>query len=436
MIAAPMAPWIERLRERTRPGEQRLAHTPWCTALASNTLALPSHVGWLRVWEILYEVVEAGLARAADARLREVWPEPQWRLPVLQRCVASFAARAVPEAARAQIEAMLMAQRLRRVALVEPVGLLGALYGLHLATSTLASQQREAGSLEPAAAELELWSHVRALSVDELAARMQAVPLEPPAQEVIIAAAVELLDRLEPVLGVLHPFVHEPVSGLADQLNFEAGAHPITADLRELHVALCTGVESWQAFPYYEARYAARGRRFTNSDSAWLVALCDLDVAMVHKQVGWLGRMLAARGMPRFLLEDHLELLHLRLCEVLPERSEHYAVLRSAAHVLRDARREHLPQHEHDALAEEFERAVGSDERGYLPRMGEVLAAAVADERDGITAAVSSLAGWLTDPARFGPVWIAAVHATIERARGVAPRAMPVADSRQPKRRR
>lgn len=431
-----MAPWIERLRERTRPGEQRLAHTPWCTVLATNALALPSHVGWLRVWEILYEVVEAGLARAADARLREVWPEPQWRLPVLQRCVASFAARSVPEATRAQLEAMLVAQRLRRVALVEPVGLLGALYGLHLATRTLAAQQREAGGLEPTAAELELWSHVRALSVDELAGRMQAVPLDPPAQEVIIAAAVELLDRLEPVLGALHPFVHEPVSGLVDHLNFEAGSHPITDDLRELQVALRAGAESWQAFPYYEARYAARGLRFTNSDSAWLVALSELDAPIVHKQVSWLGRVLATRGMPRLMLEEHLELLHAGLCEVLPERSKHYAVLREAAHGLRDARREHLPQHEHDALAQGFERAVGSDERARLPRMGELLAAAVADERAGITGAVSSLVGWLTDPARFGPVWIAAVHATIERARAAIPSTAPITGSRHPKRRR
>lgn len=431
-----MAPWIERLRERTRAGEQRLVGTSWCTALATNALALPSYVGWLRAWELLYEVVEAGLARAADARLREVWPEPQWRRPVLQRAVASFAARAVPEATRAQLEAMLVAQRLRRVALREPMGLLGALYGLHLVTSTVASRQGVARGLEPGEPERELWAHVRATPADELAARMQAMPLDPPAQEVIIAAAVELLDRLEPVLGALHPFVHEPVSGLVDHLNFEAGAHPITDDLRELQVALRAGAESWQAFPYYEARYAARGLRFTNSDSAWLVALSELDAPIVHRQVGWLGRVLAARGMPRLMLEEHLELLHVGLCEVLPERSKHYAVLREAAHVLRDARREHLPQHEHDALAQGFERAVGSDERARLPRMGELLAAAVADERAGITGAVSSLAGWLTDPARFGPVWIDAVRATIERARGAIPSTAPSMGSRDPKRRR
>lgn len=407
-----MEPWIERLRERTRQGEQRVADTSWCTALASQALALPSFVGWLRGWEILYEVVEAELARTTDPRLREVWPAPQWRLPVLQRCVAGFPAKAVPQAARALLEAMLVAQHLRRAARLEPMTLLGALYGLHVATGIAAA--RASGLDLPAP---ELWAHVQATEVDDLAARMQAMRLDRRAQEVVIAAAVELLDRLMPVLCALHPFVHEPLGELVHQLNYEAGAHPITDDLRELHVALCAGEASWQAFPYYEARYGGRGRRFTNSDSAWLVGLCRLEAASVHKQVAWLGAMLATRGMPRLMLEEHLELLHVRLCEALPERREQYAVLRSAARVLRDARHGQMDPREHDALAGEFERAVGGREPAYLPRMGELLAAAVADERDGITGAVSSLAGWLMDRGRFGAAWVEAVEATIERTR-------------------
>lgn len=417
---ASMEPWIERLNERTRAGEQRLAATSWCMALTAGTLDLASYVGWLRAFEILYEALETELVRTTDVRLRDVWPEPEWRLPVLQRSVAAFAARALPESPRAQLEAMLVAQQLRRAALPEPVTLLGALYGLHLASSVATAGERVAGCLDVPDHELVFRTHVRATPAADLAARMQAVQLDAPAQERVTAAAVDLLDRLVPVLSVLHPLVQEPLERLVDQLNPEAGGHPITDDLRELHVALCAGAESWQAFAYYEARYGARGLRFTNSDSAWLVGLCHHGAAHVHKQVGWLGRMLAARGMPRLMLEQHLELLHERLCEALPDRSGRYAVLRDAAHVLRDARREQLPQHDHDALALDFEQHVGSDERARLPRIGELLVAAVADERDGITGAVSSLAGWLTDPARFGPSWIAAVQSTLERARAVS----------------
>jgi hypothetical protein len=49
--------------------------------------------------------------------------------------------------------------------------------------------------------------------------------------------------------------------------------------------------------------------------------------------------------------------------------------------------------------------------------MGALLAAAVADERNGVTHAVASLEEWAADPSRFPAHWIGAVHDTIARAR-------------------
>jgi hypothetical protein len=49
--------------------------------------------------------------------------------------------------------------------------------------------------------------------------------------------------------------------------------------------------------------------------------------------------------------------------------------------------------------------------------MGSILVAAVADEAAGITRAVTSLQGWLTDSERFPPHWCEAVRTTLDHAR-------------------
>jgi len=64
-----------------------------------------------------------------------------------------------------------------------------------------------------------------------------------------------------------------------------------------------------------------------------------------------------------------------------------------------------------------FDRQVGSEWQRQLPRTGGLLAAAVADERAGITQAVPSIEGWMTEPSRFPAHWIAAVRTTIRTAR-------------------
>src|SRR4051812_16513914 len=96
-------------------------------------------------------------------------------------------------------------------------------------------------------------------------------------------------------------------------LNPEAGNHAVTTDPRELGAAIRVGERTRERFVYYERRYGERGRRFTHSDSAWIVTLAGNPPAVVERQLRWLGSLLAARGMPRWLLEVHLEGLHAQL---------------------------------------------------------------------------------------------------------------------------
>lgn len=200
-------------------------------------------------------------------------------------------------------------------------------------------------------------------------------------------------------------------------INPDAGRHSITEDPRELEAALRAGDESWRQYPYYEWRFGERGRRFGHSDSAWIVGLTQYGQQTVDQQIRWLGSLLSPRGIPQWLLEQHLAVVYDALTAAVPERQEAYAVLRGAAAMLSDSRRTHLPDDTLQALDTAFEQQVGEEWRERRKGIGSLLAAAVADEKAGITRAVSNLEEWLTNPAQFSPEWIRAVRETIRIAR-------------------
>lgn len=182
--------------------------------------------------------------------------------------------------------------------------------------------------------------------------------------------------------------------------------------LRELRAALVAGERSWRESPYYLARYGERGMRFTRSDSGWLVTLSREDEIVADRQVDWLARVLAARGMPSVLLERHLEILHEELSKALPETP--YQSLRAAAARLRRDRLSALPRFE-ELVAEATPRLEGGP---LAPRECAVLlAGAAADEKRGLARAVSSLTAWLCDRTRASSSFTAAADAALDAAR-------------------
>jgi hypothetical protein len=252
------------------------------------------------------------------------------------------------------------------------------------------------------------------------ARRLSEAAAGPAELDAVVEAAREACSGIEEIIAALYPItVHTP-HDLVPALNPEAGSHPIPDDVREIRAALLAGERSWRRFPYYAWRYGARGRRFTRSDSAWLVTLTNHRQAAVDQQITWLGRLLAARGMPQWMLELHLEVLQQELVAAVPEKQEAYAKLLHAAAVLRDMRRTQIDDAVFQSLAAEFDALVGPDWSARLPRTGGLLVAAVADAKAGIPNAVTSLEGWMTDPARFPQTWIAAVHTMLRKAREYA----------------
>jgi hypothetical protein len=220
----------------------------------------------------------------------------------------------------------------------------------------------------------------------------------------------------------MHDPPPHPLRTVATAVNPEAGTHTVTADPRELAAVERAGERSWSAWPYFARRYGERGRRFTRSDSAWIATLAELPAEAVSTQVRWLAGLLAARGMPRLLLEEHLLVLHQELVAAAPDRGDAYAVLQRGAEMLRAERQQHLSDPTLLMLEAAFHRWVPPEPPTNELRAGLLIGAAVADERAGLPRAVDSLLEWLADPTLFGQPWRTAVDSVLRQARG-APRA-------------
>lgn len=198
--------------------------------------------------------------------------------------------------------------------------------------------------------------------------------------------------------------------------NASAGNHPLPSDRREIEAVLRAGRRCYETHPYLWQRYGARGEEFSRSDGGYLVTLASNPQSYVDSQVDWLGQVLANRGLPRKLLEDHLELLVEELTLAVPGREAKYRKLHRAAQNIRQAGQIWISQAQFNNLVVSFEEQAGVGLKGA----GELLVAAVSDECCGMTKAVSSLVSWLGDAHRFTPQWCAAVNDTIARARIMA----------------
>jgi len=207
-------------------------------------------------------------------------------------------------------------------------------------------------------------------------------------------------------------------TSIAAVVNPFAGLHPVTASPDELRAVQRATEAALRETPYYLERFGERGRLFGGSDGGWLVTLCGGDAEYVERQVLWLSRVLSSRGIPRWLLQRYLQILHDELAGSVPDAGPRCAALLQAASLLHDMQRRHIPEPDARALASVFDLRADAAWRARLPGMGRILVGAVVDEADGIASAVVSVVQWAADPARFPPQWVAAVQATVTEARG------------------
>lgn len=200
-------------------------------------------------------------------------------------------------------------------------------------------------------------------------------------------------------------------------LNPDAGMTPMPTDPRELEAALRAGRITQRITPYYGFRYGERGARFTRSDSAFLATLPGHAAHTVQRQVEWLAGVLANRGMPTLLLEQHLRVLAHELVRAIPERKADFEKLVACSRALGARRNAALPDRVGRGLAAAFPAAAGLPPSRLAASVGQILIAAVADERVGMINAVPSIEAFFLDRSLFPPAFVDAARITIARAR-------------------
>jgi heme oxygenase len=413
---------LEALRAGTRAHRRSVESTDFLAELAAGRLSLASYVSLLRSLRALFAAAEGAAAVAAHPAVAAVFSPEDTALAALAADLAALDTVPHRILSDAELRAAAAAQDLRLAAPSAPLRSLGHLYVLAGALregAALRGQVADAlGLAGPAGlAFLDLAGAGGAARWRSLCARLDARSLTKPERGAVVDGAVGLLGALADVLTALPAGAESAPSGVAIHLNREAGSHPVASDPRELAAALRAGERTWAEHPYYEQRYGERGRRFTRSDSGWLVTLTAAAPAVVEGEVAWLARLLAARGMPRLLMERHLLTLHAELVAAVPDEAPRYAKIAAAARALGAARREWVGDERLAELGRRFDAAAGPALAAALPGVGELIGGAVADERHGLSRAVPSLAGWLTDRARFPERWAEAVAATLAAAR-------------------
>lgn len=407
-------PLARQLREATRQRHDRLEALPFAQRLAAGDLPLTAYTGYLRAMATIHAVLEHQLSVSDEPRITGVWHPDMVKLDAVLADLAYFAADGLDEIPAAADAAQQLANRLLNRSVESPVSLLGYVYvfeGAMLGAQVLAPQVAAAFDLSGEAG----LSHLTGYGADTRERWQRCVDdinrlaLADDERSALLVAAGEAFDGVHAVLAALHPLLTSSAALPASALNPEAGTHPVAQDPREIVAAKAAGERCLRAYPYLVWRYAERGRRFTDSDGAWLVTLADGDQAEVDRQVDWLGRVLATRGIPRLLLERHLLLLHDELVERLPARADDYARLRVSAERLAAERRTRITDDEMVRIRVRFDAAVGADWRARLPNTGEVLVAAWLDTRAGIPGVLDNVRDWHSDPARFPPAWVDAV---------------------------
>jgi heme oxygenase len=413
---------MEKLKAGTEAAHRRLESAPFFSALADCQLPLESYLGQLRALAVIYGVLEQVLASCADPRIGSVWNREMLKLPLLENDLRFFASRTVPDLKEALDVALKAAEQIRFLSVEYPLALLGYVYvleGSTLGATVLRPLIARAFLLTGAEGLAYLQNYgpeVRA-SWAQFQQRMNQLCLSAEERGQIVKAAGDFFQRLDSVFRALYPFPPESKACFVLTINPEAGRHAVPADSREVEAAIRAGDICWERYPYYEQRYGERGRRFSRSDAAWQATLYHFEPAHISQQVRWLGRVLAGRGMPTFLLADQLVILVEELAAAIPENRSAYERLLPAAAELRESRRRRLTDAQIRAIDTGFDRAVGPEWTARLPHTGTLLGCAVADELEGSELAVESLRQWMTDATRFPAGWIAAVESTLAQAR-------------------
>ncbi len=422
---------MEHLKRETHHLHIALVKLPFITSLADGSLPLAAYVNQLRAFATIFGAFESAINELNDPDLKTSLGLEESRFNYLLRDLGCFGRELIPEIAGVRRSSVAMASRIRLLSLESSGGLLGYLYvlqgtvlGNRVHLPDIRRNYGVTGALGGAFyagygdRTDEYWGGITLLVNGAVAAG--ADPGE------VTAAAREAFNFLHEIHAALYPLPPPgEMSFSATSINPEAGSHAIPDDGMEIRAALMAAHTCRLSYPYFDARYGERGKRFAESDAAWLASLVHLPESEVVAQVAWLGGVLSSRGMPRVTLEHQLTALHGVLVAARPHRHLEYDRLLAASRWLKGERLRQIPAQLSAGIVAEFVVASQGEMDGLLQGMGRLIVSAVCDEAGGITGAVTTVQQWAGDSGRFSAGWIVAVRECIAQARTMISRREP-----------
>jgi len=404
----------ELLRTETAGLHDRLERLPYFQALQSGELCKPAIVSLMRSLAIIHAVLERELSQVATPGLAELSKRAIAKVPLLIADLATLGAESVPSVTAAIRGALDYGAAILTDA-DDPWSLAGVLYvlegsqkgGVVLQQAYLRCLKINVGQLSY----FGCYGRRTAAHWTDFGAALDSLRIGTEQARQVVAAAIRCFQHLETICTALHPHASGDLKHHVTAVNFEAGDHAMPQDPREIALALCAASTAWKQYPYLEHRFGGRGRRFTSSDSCWLVALARMPVEAATRNLEWLRGVLASRGIPTVILEGHLHAISLALAAEFAEHvemPEHYQRFLAKLEAERDALGGGAVQLSH--LVATFDRRFRSCGGFRVASAAQLIASGWIDERSGIVGAQAAVVDWFTDPERFADDWIANVR--------------------------
>jgi heme oxygenase len=399
----------ELLKAETADLHERLETLPFFRALHAGSLPKPAIVSFLRSLSIIHAVLERSLALISCGPIAELNRHAASKVPLLVADLEAVGAESLPSLTAAIQGALEYGAEILTSA-GDPLSLVGPLY-------VLEGSQNGGMVLKHAYAQclsipddrlsyIGCYGSATAAHWKAFCDFLNALALDDEQAKQVAQSAIHCFERLENICAALYPYGNKEFKHHVAAINYEAGNHAMPQNPLEIALALRAGRAAWEKYPYLEHRFGERGKRFTSSDSCWLVALTRMSVKSATKNLEWLRTVLASRGIPTVILEGHLAAISQALAVESPEQAQLRA--RFDPFLLsRDAERRALIGAESvSQLINQFDQRLRACAGLIVDSTAHLITSAWIDERSGITGALASVHGWFVDADRFSNAWI------------------------------
>ena len=405
-----------RLRRATRTRHEAIEKLDFFVSLTNHDLPKQSAVSYLRGMAVIHSTLETSLLRTAGADFGP-WHQRCRRLDDLLATLANAGVAELPDIPGAVEASIDLADRILLDS-GEVTTLLGYLYvleGSQLGGQLLRRHFAAALGVEP--------DQVRYYTRDrrtlqtrwsKFRQQLDALELDEQGLEPMLEAARACFNGIGELARSCFPFESSELRHRITAINPEAGRHAMPRSEAEVTRALRCAQRAWLRFPYLDARYGERGRRFTRSDSCWLVALYDLEAPLVAKSLFWLRKVLSSRGLPTVILETHLEMIDRDIEAEDPGRARQCKGFRTVISRFRAERDAIMPPAVRGTMTSQYQAQFDQCLGDGIPGAAEILIDAAIDTAIGIEHTQHQVFSWVRDRERFTETWVSTVDRLAE----------------------